>query len=106
MTAFTIAAAQSGSIKGDIAANVRRHAEFARIAAEHQCNVVVFPELSLTGYEPTIAAETATGADDSVLLPLQELANDSGIMMIAGCPIRSQTNRFFSEFSGQYPVGV
>ena len=49
MPEFTIAAAQASSVKGEIAQNVRRHAEFVVRAAEHQANVIVFPELSLTG---------------------------------------------------------
>jgi predicted amidohydrolase len=56
------AAAQSTSIAGDIDENVRRHAAFVRKAGEHHANVVVFPELSLTGYEPTIAKEAAIDA--------------------------------------------
>jgi predicted amidohydrolase len=63
---FTIAAAQSQSVKGDIAANVRRHAEFVRVAAALKADVIVFPELSLSGYEPTIAAEVALSPDDPV----------------------------------------
>jgi predicted amidohydrolase len=51
---FSIAAAQSSSIPGDIEANVARHAVFVRTAARAQVNLIVFPELSLTGYEPTV----------------------------------------------------
>jgi predicted amidohydrolase len=93
MTGFTIAAAQSRSVKGDIAKNVQRHAEFVRLAKEHGADVIVFPELSLTGYEPTIAAETAVEANDGVLEPLKKLANETGAVVLAGCPLRSVEER-------------
>ncbi len=86
---FTIAAAQSSSVKGGIAENVQRHCEFVELAVEHQADVVVFPELSLTGYEPTVAMELAKDANDDELVPLLELASRSGVTIVAGCPIRS-----------------
>lgn len=89
MQGFTIAAAQSSSVKGDIAQNVRLHAEFVVRAVEHQANVVVFPELSLTGYEPTLAAELAMDSRDGHLAPLQELSDGRSVTIVAGCPIRS-----------------
>jgi predicted amidohydrolase len=89
MSRFTIAAAQSSSIKGAIPQNVRRHAELAAAAREHGADVVVFPELSLTGYEPTIAADVAVDANDRVLRPLEEMADQSQIVILAGCPLRS-----------------
>lgn len=89
MNLFTIAAAQASSIKGDVAANVRRHVEFGGLAREQGADVVVFPELSLTGYEPTIAAQTAVDAEDGALGPLRDLADEAGIVVMAGCPLRS-----------------
>jgi predicted amidohydrolase len=89
MSPFTIAAAQSSSIKGAISQNVRRHAELVMTAREQQADVVVFPELSLTGYEPTIAADVAVAAHDSVLAPLRELSENAHVVIMAGCPIRS-----------------
>jgi predicted amidohydrolase len=58
-------------------------------ASEHGANVVVFPELSLTGYEPAIAAEAALESTDLHLAPLQELSDARSVTIIAGCPIRS-----------------
>lgn len=89
MSTLTIAAAQSSSVKGDVAANVRHHLELVALAVEHGADVVIFPELSLTGYEPTIAAETAIEPDDPLVLPLQEFADRSQIVIMAGCPLQS-----------------
>lgn len=90
---FSIAVAQSSSVKGDISENVQRHSKFVSCAAEHGVNVVVFPELSLTGYEPTVAAETAIDSDDRQLDPLRELSDRLNVAIIAGCPIRSNKTK-------------
>ena len=54
-----IALAQLKSICGDIDANIGKHLSFIEKAAEFKSNLIVFPELSLTGYEPTLAKELA-----------------------------------------------
>ena len=46
-----IAAAQSASVPLDIAANLLRHLDFIDAAAREQVELLVFPELSLSGYE-------------------------------------------------------
>jgi predicted amidohydrolase len=84
---FVIAAAQSCSIKGDIESNARAHVEMVRIAAEHRARLVVFPELSLTGYEPELTAGLAMKADDLRLDPLKECSRRCGITIIAGAPV-------------------
>ena len=48
---FKIAAAQVASVRGDIEANVATHAAAIQAASERHVSVLVFPELSLTGYE-------------------------------------------------------
>jgi NAD+ synthase/NAD+ synthase (glutamine-hydrolysing) len=47
-----VALAQTNSTVGDLCGNAERMLAFARRAAEAGANVVVFPELSLTGYPP------------------------------------------------------
>ena len=88
-----IAAAQSSSVKGDLSGNVRRHCDFVRRAAEHNVELIVFPELSLTGYEPSVTAELATDLHDAHWEPLKSLADESGMTIVAGCPITSGERR-------------
>ena len=59
MTTLTVAAAQSISIAGDVHADIVRHQRFIRTAAEQGVQVLVFPELSLSGYERGLAAQLA-----------------------------------------------
>ncbi len=88
MSKFTIAAAQSSSIRGDLQSNIEEHIEFTKIAAEYEVDVIVFPELSLTGYEPDLAHKLALNIDDDILNPLVDISNKLRIAIIAGCPIR------------------
>jgi predicted amidohydrolase len=50
MKKFTIALAQIDNALGDIKKNITKHLEFIRRAKEGGADLVVFPELSLTGY--------------------------------------------------------
>lgn len=88
MTALTLAAAQSVSIAGDVPANIQRHLVFMRAAAEHGVQLLVFPELSLTGYEPALAAGLAIAPEDAVLAPLREMAQELRLTVVVGMPIR------------------
>jgi predicted amidohydrolase len=86
-----ICAAQVAAVRGDVAANVGRHVAFIELAASHDADLVLFPELSLTGYEPTLARELATDPDDPRLGALQALADARSIIIGAGLPTRSKT---------------
>jgi predicted amidohydrolase len=88
MTPLIIAAAQSISIAGDLAANIVWHQRFMQVAAEQGVQLLVFPELSLTGYERGLAAELAIAPDAEVLQPLRDFAREVGVTTVVGMPIR------------------
>lgn len=88
MTPLTIAAAQSISIAGDLVANIAGHQRFIQVAAEQGVQLLVFPELSLTGYEQGLAAELAIAPDSEVLQPLRDFARKAGVTTVVGMPIR------------------
>ncbi|WP_247842205.1 carbon-nitrogen hydrolase family protein [Pseudomonas sp. MWU12-3103b] len=90
MSMFTVAAAQSISIAGDLAANLARHLRFMAVAAEQGVELLVFPELSLTGYEGQIAADLAIDPQDAVLQPLRDCARELGLTAVVGMPIRDR----------------
>lgn len=87
------AAAQSLSVPGDIAANVQRHLRFMEIAAEHGVGFLMFPELSLTGYEPGMARDLALTVEDSRLQPIKYRAHALKIVTVVGAPLISRTPR-------------
>lgn len=92
MAGLRMGAAQSSSIPGDIDANVRRHCAFIDAAVEANVRLLVFPELSLTGYEPALLAAAAMRADDVRLAPLQERASKHGMTIVAGAPLINAAN--------------
>jgi predicted amidohydrolase len=57
-----IAAAQLRAVPGDVEANLVRHERALEFAAGLGAESVIFPELSLTGYEPARAAHLAAQA--------------------------------------------
>lgn len=73
---------------GDVAANVAAHVRMLRKAAEHGADLAVFPELSLTGYEPRLARGLAFATDDARLEPLRAFASSAPMHAIAGAPLR------------------
>lgn len=85
--AFAVAAAQPESVSGDLAGNVARHANAVRAAS---ARVVVFPELSLTGYE--LEAE-AVAVDAVVLAPIVEACLATGSLALVGAPVRGESGR-------------
>lgn len=84
-----ICAAQIKSVKGDMKANVELHKKMINLAVSHGVQLVVFPELSLTGYEPDLAKDLATNADDARLEDLQKLSDANQIIVTAGLPVQS-----------------
>jgi predicted amidohydrolase len=94
MQAFpTVAAIQSIAVRGNIAANIARHAELLRIAAgrnPRNVRLALFPELSLTGYEPGLARELALRPDDSRLQLLRDLARELHMTIVVGAPLAGE----------------
>ena len=84
---FVIAAAQSSSVPGDISRNVAHHLRFAAIAAEYGVRMLIFPELSLTGYELGLARASAIHPDSAWLDPLRDFAARTGMTVVAGGPL-------------------
>ena len=92
-TEFKIAAAQVPSVRGDLARNIATHLAALTAAARLGIDMLVFPELSLTGYEPDLAADLAITAADSRLAPLIALAQEHALTAIVGAPLQSGTGK-------------
>ena len=74
---------------GDVAANVAAHLRFLRASADRGADLAVFPELSLTGYEPRRALRLAFAADDARIEPLRAFASSARMHAIVGAPLRA-----------------
>lgn len=84
-----IAIAQILSLTGDISGNLHKHHQICLLAASLGANVLVFPELSLTAYEPELAEHLAIQIDDDRLEVLQELSDRTGLTIGAGAPVKT-----------------
>lgn len=98
-TVRSLAAAQTIPTRGDIDANVEHHARLVHAAAEERARMLVFPELSLTGYELDLAADLAFSEDDPRLAPLAELAVSHGMTLIVGAPVRIESRLHIGAFT-------
>jgi predicted amidohydrolase len=94
----TIAVAQTCPVRGDVDANLEEHLRLAGCAAAEGAQLVVFPELSLTGYEIGLADQLAFSEDDSRLTPVADLAAARGIIVIAGAPVRIESRLHIGAF--------
>jgi predicted amidohydrolase len=86
-TVIKIAAAQSISRAGDVAWNVAHHLVLAAQAAELGAQLIVFPELSLIGYELDLARASVLPPGSPLLDPLRRLAVEARITIVAGAPL-------------------
>lgn len=84
---MTIAAAQTKPVKNNIAANLEDHIRLVTLAALHGVQLIVFPEMSLTGYEREQAAGFAFTENDSRLDVLKERSVLHNMIIIAGAPV-------------------
>jgi len=78
---LTVAAVQPACTAHDLTGNAREHASAVRAAG---VRVVVFPELSLTGYE--LAADPVR-LDDPALDVLREACTETGSVALVGAPV-------------------
>jgi len=87
-----VAAAQPRCEALNVASNARTHAE-AILAAG--ARLVVFPELSLTGYE--LDAEPVA-PDDPALRPIVDACAETGAVALVGAPLTEDGARFIAAF--------
>ena len=105
MAGLRIAAAQSHSVTGDIGANVTRHCVFADAAASAGVQLLVFPELSLSGYDLPGLGAAALTADDAHLAPLSARATRHNMTIVAGAPLRNRSGLPFIGAIAFHPDG-
>lgn len=91
-----ISVAQTYPVKGNIEQNIHRHLEFINKAISVKADVIVFPELSITGYEKELAAELATNQDDKRFDIFQDISNKGKIIIGIGAPTRINNDIFIS----------
>jgi len=97
-TQTRIALAQIVAERGDIQQNIKAHLRFIAAAHDHKATMVVFPELSLTGYEPDLAHDLALDETDARLQPLVDECEKRRIIAVVGAPVQGKLGVYIGEF--------
>ena len=82
--------AQTRPIVGAVELNIERHLYHAELAAACGAHLIVFPELSLTGYEPRLAAELSRSASNTCFDVFQSISDLRQISIGVGAPLRTE----------------
>ena len=93
---LNLALAQIATTLGDVEANLDKHLDFINQATEQRANLVVFPELSLTGYVLQDLVATVAHrptADDPIFKHL--LKASKNIDLVVGFVDEDSRHRFF-----------
>jgi predicted amidohydrolase len=84
-----ICVAQTRPIRGDILENIENHKRLIDLATVNGADMVIFPELSLTGYEPALSTALALAPDDRRLADFQTISTARDVILGVGAPTRS-----------------
>ena len=95
---ISLALAQINTHLGDVQPNLEKHLQMAKDAQQAGAELLVFPELSLTGYAlqdivPTVACRAT--ADDPVFRPLLAASRDLSLDMVVGFVDEDSRHRFY-----------
>lgn len=91
-----ICVAQTEAERGNIQRNIENHLEWIELAITEKSDLILFPELSLTGYEPVLAKELATQQNDARLEQFQEISDANQITIGIGLPTISDAGILIS----------
>lgn len=87
-----ICVAQTKPFKGDIEKNIEAHTKLIKLAASQGAALIVFPELSITAYEPTLAKSLAIDINDTRFEIFQAISNNQQISICVGVPTKNNAN--------------
>ena len=81
-----IGIAQIKPAKGDVKKNIALHQEIINLAILNNADAIFFPELSITGYEPKLAATLKTDVEDENYESFQQWSDSGKITIGIGVP--------------------
>ena len=96
MTKLNLALAQINTKLGDVDANLKKHLNLIGDAVARGSDLILFPELSLTGYtlqDLTPSVSHSPTADDAIFAPLLEASHE--IDMVVGFVDEDERHRFY-----------
>lgn len=81
---------QTKPARSAVTANITSHLQLAERAVAAGADCIIFPELSITGYEPSLARSLATTPEDVRFAPFQTLSNIHQVTIGIGMPLRQE----------------
>ncbi len=93
-----IAVAKIDVSLGLIKENIATHIKLINVAVREKVDVIIFPEMSITGYCREEGAMLAFSKNDSRLNLLREIATLNNITIIAGAPIVLEDKLYIGSF--------
>jgi predicted amidohydrolase len=105
---LTVSAIQYRALHGGIAANVPEHVGHIEDADSHGARLVIFPELSLTGYSLGLLEDPGQWIteDDGRLNTIREICRRTGITAVVGAPYRQSDGTRRLASLGIHPNGA
>ena len=94
---MTVAAAQISCALGDFDANLRKIRDFAVRAKKTGADLVVFPEMSDTGYSMPVIQKNARPWKEGAARDIQQVAKENSIAVIAGISDRDGDSIFNAQ---------
>lgn len=91
-----ICVAQNRPILGDIEKNIVDHIELVKLSIDYNPDIIIFPELSITGYDYDIARKFATDLNDSLFTKFQNFSDIYSIIIGIGVPIKEEQSTCIS----------
>jgi predicted amidohydrolase len=91
-----ICIAQIRPVKGETDKNIEIHKKFIDLAISKEADMIFFPELSLTGYEPKLAKNLATTQNDKRFDDFQDISDSHNITIGVGMPTKINSDILIS----------
>ncbi|WP_224552800.1 carbon-nitrogen hydrolase family protein [Pectobacterium versatile] len=83
-----ICIAQIASVAGHVDENVKKHQDMVITAIQNAVDIIIFPELSLSGYEPSLAETLALPSDEINFDTFQSISDEHGVFIAIGYPVK------------------
>lgn len=89
LNSMKLCVVQTRPVKGDIEKNIGNHKRLIELGISNGAELIIFPELSITGYEPELAEVLAINADDRMFGDFQEISNSKQVKIGVGAPTKT-----------------
>ncbi len=93
-----IASAQLEVTVGDITGNFKKHLAWIDLAIENQVDLIVFPEMSLTGYCREEGRDLVIEPTNPIIWKLKKIAAAHDIIIVVGAPLEIDNSLYIGAY--------